>query len=36
MAFSMSAMMAPSAVPFCIAYGRDSRRPVATASVVLI
>ena len=36
MAFSMTAMMAPSAVPFFIAYGRDSRRPLAAASVVLI
>ena len=36
MAFSMAAMMAPSAVPFFFAYGRDSRRPVATAAVVLI
>ena len=36
MAFSMAAMMAASAVPFFIAYGRDSRRPVATAGVVLI
>ena len=36
MAFSMAAMMAASAVPFFFAYGRDSRRPVATAAVVLI
>lgn len=36
MAFSMAAMMAASAVPFFFAYGRDSRRPVATATVVLI
>jgi len=36
MAFSMAAMMAVSAVPFFVAYGRDSRRPMATATVVLI
>jgi len=36
MAFSMAAMMAASAVPFFFAYGRDSRRPAATAAVVLI
>jgi predicted metal-binding membrane protein len=36
MASSMAAMMAASAVPFFFAYGRDSRRPVATAVVVLI
>ncbi len=36
MAFSMAAMMAASAVPFFFAYGRDSRRPMATAAVVLI
>jgi predicted metal-binding membrane protein len=36
MAFSMAAMMAVSAVPFFYAYGRDSRRPVAAAAVVLI
>jgi hypothetical protein len=36
MAFSMAAMMAVSAVPFFLAYGRDSRRPVATAGVVLV
>jgi hypothetical protein len=36
MAFSMAAMMAASAVPFFLAYGRDSRRPVATSAVVLI
>ena len=36
MAISMAAMMAASAVPFFFAYGRDSRRPVATAAVVLI
>lgn len=36
MAFTMAAMMAASAVPFFIAYGRDSRRSVATATVVLI
>ena len=36
MAFSMAAMMAASAVPFFFAYGRDSRRFVATAAIVLI
>jgi predicted metal-binding membrane protein len=36
MAYSMAAMMAVSAVPFFFAYGRDSRRPVATAGIVLI
>jgi predicted metal-binding membrane protein len=36
MAFSMAAMMAASAVPFFFAYARDSRRPVATAAIVLI
>jgi predicted metal-binding membrane protein len=36
MAISMAAMMAASAVPFFLAYWRDSRRPVATAGVVLI
>jgi predicted metal-binding membrane protein len=36
MAISMAAMMAASAVPFFFAYGRDSRRPVAIAAVVLI
>jgi len=36
MAFSMAAMMAVSAGPFFFAYGRDSRRPVATAMVVLM
>lgn len=36
MTYSMAAMMAASAVPFFSAYGRDSRRPVATAAVVLI
>jgi predicted metal-binding membrane protein len=36
MVFSMAAMMAASAVPFFFAYWRDSRRPMATAAVVLI
>jgi predicted metal-binding membrane protein len=36
MAMSMAAMMAASAVPFFFAYGRDSRRPLATAGVVLV
>lgn len=35
MAGSMAAMMAPSAVPFFIAYARDTRRPPAIAIVVL-
>src|SRR5947207_11099054 len=34
--FSRAAMMAASAVPFFFAYGRDSRRPVPTAMVVLM
>jgi predicted metal-binding membrane protein len=36
MALSMAGMMAASAVPFFFAYLRDSRRPVATAAIVLI
>ena len=36
MSLSMAAMMAASAVPFFFAYARDSRRPVATAMVVLV
>lgn len=36
MAVAMAAMMAPSAAPFVIAYGRDTRRPAAIAVVVLI
>jgi predicted metal-binding membrane protein len=36
MALSMAGMMAASAVPFFFAYLRDSRRPVATAAVVLM
>ena len=36
MALSMAAMMVASAVPFFFAHGRDSRRPMATAAVVLI
>ena len=36
MALSMAAMMAPSAAPFFVAYGRDSRRPAAIAAVVLM
>jgi predicted metal-binding membrane protein len=36
MAISMAAMMVPSAAPFFVAYGRDTRRPVAVATVVLI
>jgi predicted metal-binding membrane protein len=36
MAVSMVAMMALTATPFFLAYGRDTRRPVAIATVVLI
>jgi predicted metal-binding membrane protein len=36
MAVSMVAMMALTATPFFLAYGRDTRRPVAIAAVVLI
>jgi predicted metal-binding membrane protein len=36
MAVSMAAMMVPSAAPFFLAYGRDTRRPLSTATVVLI
>src|SRR4029077_4288300 len=36
MALSMAAMMAVSAVPFFFAYGRDSRRPMATAAIILV
>jgi len=36
MAISMAAMMVPSAAPFFVAYGRDTRRPVTVATVVLI
>jgi len=36
MAIGMAAMMAPSAAPFFIAYGRDSRRPAAVAIAGLI
>ena len=36
MAVSMAAMMVPTAAPFFLAYGRDTRRPVAIATVVLI
>jgi drug/metabolite transporter (DMT)-like permease len=36
MALSMAVMMAASALPFFFAYGRDSRRPVATTAVVLV
>jgi len=36
MAVSMAAMMAPSAAPFFVAYGRDNRRPMAIATVVLL
>jgi len=36
MAASMAAMMVPTAAPFFFAYGRDSRRPVAIAAVILI
>ncbi len=36
MAVSMAAMMAPSAAPFFIAYGRDTRRPAAVGIAVAI
>ena len=36
MAVSMVAMMAPTALPFFLAYGRDSRRPVGVVIAVLI
>jgi predicted metal-binding membrane protein len=36
MAVSMAAMMAPTAAPFFLAYGRDTRRPAPIATVVLI
>jgi len=36
MAVSMAAMMVLTATPFFLAYGRDPRRPVAIATVVLI
>jgi predicted metal-binding membrane protein len=36
MAVSMAAMMAPTAAPFFVAFGRDTKRPVAIAAVVLI
>jgi predicted metal-binding membrane protein len=36
MAASMAVMMVPTAAPFFIAYGRDSRRPLAIAALVVI
>ena len=36
MALSMAAMMAPTAAPFFVAFGRDTKRPAAIAAVVLI
>jgi len=36
MALSMAAMMAPTAAPFFVAYGRGARRSSAVATVVLI
>ena len=36
MALTMAAMMAPTAGPFFLAYGRDTRRPAAVATLVLI
>ena len=36
MAVAMAAMMVPTAAPFFVAYGRDTRRPVGIAAVVLI
>jgi len=34
MAISMAAMMTPTAAPFFVAFGRDTRRPAAVAAVV--
>lgn len=36
MASMMAAMMVPTAAPFFIAYGRDTRRPVAVAITIAI
>ena len=36
MAVSMAAMMAPSAAPFFLAYGRDTRRPAAVAAAAVV
>ena len=36
MALLMPAMMAPTAAPFFVAFGRDKKRPAAIAAVVLI
>ena len=36
MAVSMAAMMAVSAAPFFLAYGRDTRRPAAIAAVIAV
>ena len=36
MAVSMAAMMAPSAAPFFLAYGRDTRRPAAVAVAAVV
>jgi predicted metal-binding membrane protein len=36
MAVSMAAMMVPTAAPFFLAYARDTRRPPAIATVVLL
>ena len=34
MAITMAAMMTPTAAPFFVAFGRDTRRPAAVATVV--
>ena len=36
MAISMAAMMTPTAAPFFVAFGRDTRRPWAIATVVAV
>ena len=36
MAISMAAMMAPTAAPFFVAFGRDTKRPVAVATTVVV
>jgi predicted metal-binding membrane protein len=36
MAISMAAMMAPTAAPFFVAFGRDTRRPAAVAAIVAV
>ena len=36
MTVSMAAMMVPTAAPFFLAYGRDTRRPAPIATVILL